>query len=181
MGRSPFFDGWESCPRCRAALEFDSAQASCPACGLRVFANPAPTVSALVLDEEGRILLARRAGAPGKGLWDLLGGFMDEGEKPLETLTRELQEETGVGVEPIDFFGAWPDRYGDDGVWTINFYWTARIAAGVPEPADDVAEVAWFRASELPPRSEIAFENTHEVLEAWKSGLEGEKDGPFGP
>ncbi|MEO8291442.1 MAG: NUDIX domain-containing protein [Gaiellaceae bacterium] len=171
MGRSPFFDGWKSCPRCRAGLEFEDAKASCASCGLTVYANPAPTVSALVLDDEGRILLARRAGDPGRGLWDLLGGFMDEGERPLETLARELREETGVEIEPLDFFGAWPDRYGDDGIWTINLYWTARIVVGDPEPADDVAEVAWFRPDELPPSGEIAFQNTYEVLEAWKSGL----------
>lgn len=171
MGLSPFFDGWKSCPRCRAGLELEDAKASCPECGLTVYANPAPTVSALVLDDDGRILLARRAREPAEGAWDLLGGFMDEGELPLETLVRELREETGVDVEPLDFFGAWPDRYGDGGVWTINLYWTARIAAGELEPADDVAEVAWFGPQELPLRAEIAFQNTYDVLEAWKSGL----------
>jgi NAD+ diphosphatase len=168
MPRSPFFGGWAACPRCRSDLEFEAARAECPACGLTVYANPAPTVSALVLGDEGRLLLARRARDPARGLWDLLGGFMDEGERPLETLARELREETGTEIEPLEFFGAWPDRYGDGGVWTINLYWTARIASGEPEPADDVAELAWFRPGELPPRDEIAFENTHEVLEAWK-------------
>ena len=171
MGRSPFFDGWKSCPRCKAGLEFPDAKAECPACGLVVYANPAPTISAIVLDDEGRVLLARRAAEPGRDLWDLLGGFTNEGELPLETLARELREETGVELDPIHFFGAWPDRYGEDGVWTLNLYWTARIASGEPEPADDVAELAWFAPDELPPWGEFAFENTVEVLKAWKAGL----------
>jgi NAD+ diphosphatase len=171
MGRSPFFDGWKSCPRCRAGLEIEEARAECPACGLVVFANPAPTVSALPVDEAGRILLARRATEPGRGLWDLLGGFMHEGELPLQTLAREVIEETGLEIEPLEFLGAWPDRYGDGGVWTLNLYWSARIAAGEPVPADDVAEVAWFPAAELPPRNEFAFENTIAVLKAWNAGL----------
>jgi 8-oxo-dGTP diphosphatase len=171
MGRSPFFDGWQSCPRCRADLEIEDSKASCPACALVVYANPAPTVSGLVLDEKGRILLARRAAEPGLGLWDLLGGFMDEGELPLETLTRELREETGTAIEPIAFVGAWPDRYGPNGVWTINLYWTARIVSGEPEPADDVAELGWFAAGELPAWDEFAFENTVIVLDRWKAGL----------
>src|SRR6185436_14645934 len=82
MSRSPFFDGWKSCPRCTTDLEIVEAKATCPACGLIVYANPGPTVSALVLDDDGRILLARRAADPGRGLWDLLGGFADEGETP---------------------------------------------------------------------------------------------------
>jgi NAD+ diphosphatase len=146
------------------------AQATCPACGLVVYANPAPTVSALLFDEDGRVMLARRAADPGRGLWDLLGGFMHEGELPLETLVRELREETSLEIEPLEFFGAWPDRYGESGVWTLNLYWTARVRSGEPKPADDVAEVAWFRAGELPPWEEFAFENTIAVLKAWESG-----------
>jgi ADP-ribose pyrophosphatase YjhB (NUDIX family) len=171
MSASPLFDGWKTCPRCSAALDVTGAKAECPACGLVVYANPAPTVSALLLDEGGKILLARRAGEPGKGLWDLLGGFMDEGEFPLETLARELREEIGVEIEPLEFFGAWPDRYGDGGIWTINLYWTAEIASGEPRPADDVAEVAWFTAEGLPQWGDFAFENTVAVLRAWRAGL----------
>ena len=141
---------------------------SCPACGLSVYANPAPTASALVLDGGGRVLLARRAGDPGKGLWDLPGGFMEEGEDPLETLRRELREEAGVEVEPDAFLGGVPDRYGDGGPWTINLYWTARIVAGVPDPSDDVKSFRWFGAEELPARDEFAFANTVEILTLWQ-------------
>jgi len=170
MERSAFFDGWTHCPRCTADLEIAEARATCPVCGLVVYANPAPTVSALLFDEDGRVMLARRAADPGSGLWDLLGGFMHEGELPLETLVRELREETNLEIEPLEFFGAWPDRYGEGGVWTLNLYWTARIRRGEPKPADDVAEVAWFAAGELPPWEEFAFENTVAVLKAWEEG-----------
>jgi len=170
MERSPFFDSWKSCPRCTADLEIAESRATCPACGLVVYANPAPTVSALLFDEDGRVMLARRAADPGRGLWDLLGGFMHEGELPLETLVRELREETSLEIEPLEFFGAWPDRYGEGGVWTLNLYWTAGIRSGTPTAADDVAEVAWFAAGALPPWEEFAFENTVAVLRSWESG-----------
>jgi ADP-ribose pyrophosphatase YjhB (NUDIX family) len=154
---------WRTCPRCGAGLEHEERSVSCPSCGLREYANPAPTASAVIRDG-GRLLLARRAGEPGKGLWDLVGGFMDEGEEPLETLRREVREETGCDVEVGEFLGGLPDRYGDDGIWTINFYWEARLA-GEPKPGDDVAELVWFPCDELPPRSEFAFANTIALLE----------------
>jgi NAD+ diphosphatase len=159
--------GWARCPRCGAELEHAEASVSCPSCGLSVYANPAPTASALVLDGAGAVLLARRADEPKQGLWDLPGGFLDEGETAEEALRRELREEAGVEIEPGAFLGALPDRYGDEGIWTINFYWEARIASGDLAPADDVAEFAWFPREALPRRGEFAFANTIGILERW--------------
>jgi 8-oxo-dGTP diphosphatase len=107
---------------------------------------------------------------PYKGKWDTPGGFLEEGEHPLDGLKRELHEETGVEIEPLDFLGVWIDRYGSDSTAqaTLNLYWTARIVSGEPEPADDVSELAWFAPDELPPPEEVAFENVPKVLAAWR-------------
>jgi ADP-ribose pyrophosphatase YjhB (NUDIX family) len=163
--------GWKACPRCCAGLEHDDASVSCPSCGLSVYANPAPTASALLTDGDGRVLLTRRAGEPGEGLWDLPGGFVDEGEGALATLRRELREELGVEIEPGRLVGSLPDRYGKGGPWTLNFYWEARIVSGDPAPADDVADLHWFPRDALPPREAFAFRNTVEVLELWGAGF----------
>jgi 8-oxo-dGTP diphosphatase len=172
MPESPFFAGWTSCPRCRHELEREEKAVRCPSCGLCVYANPAPTASALVLDDEGRVLLARRSGDPGAGLWDLVGGFVEEGEDPLGALHREVREETGLEIEPVEFLGGYSDRYGEGGIYTLNLYWTARIAAGRVEIDDDeLAEVAWFAPDELPEDGEFAFANTLRALAAWRSGL----------
>ena len=159
--------GWRACPRCGAALEHADGSVSCPDCGLSVYANPAPTASALLVEGDGAVLLARRAGEPGEGLWDLPGGFVEEGEDALATLRRELREELGVEIEPGRLVGSLPDRYGEGGPWTLNFYWEGRIVSGEPAPADDVAELCWFPREALPPREAFAFRNTVEILELW--------------
>jgi ADP-ribose pyrophosphatase YjhB (NUDIX family) len=165
MATSEQLADWRACPRCLTPLEHAERSVRCPSCGLQEYGNPAPTVSALVRDDDGRILLARRAVVPGAGLWDLLGGFMDEGEEPLETLRRELLEETGLEVDPGEFLGGIPDRYGQDGPWTVNLYWAARLGPGELRPADDIDELAWFPSDRLPAREEFAFANTVELLE----------------
>jgi len=59
----------------------------------------------LVVDEAGRLLLARRSRDPDAGFWDTPGGFLDEAEHPVDGLRRELLEETGLEVEVGAFVG----------------------------------------------------------------------------
>ena len=73
-----------------------------------------------------------------------------------------------MDVELEEFVGAVPDRYGDDGPWTMNLYWSARIVSGEPQAADDVARFEWFAPDELPPRAEFAFANTVQILDLWR-------------
>jgi ADP-ribose pyrophosphatase YjhB (NUDIX family) len=162
---------WRWCPRCKSELEGDTARVECPGCGFVYYAGSKATAGALVLDGQGRVLLARRRDEPFAGCWDIPGGFLDEGEHPLDGLRRELREETGVTVEPLEFIGVWMDRYGGDSTAqsTLNFYWTARPLAGEPAPQDDVTELRWFEPEELPSADELAFENVPQVLSAWRS------------
>jgi 8-oxo-dGTP diphosphatase len=160
---------WTFCPRCRTELAGDAARLTCSACGFVVYASSKPTASALCV-EDGRVLLARRADEPFEGRWDIPGGFLEEGEDPLDGLRRELKEETGLDVEPQRFLGVWMDRYGGDSTAeaTLNLYWTARIVGGDPQPADDVSELRWFDRDALPGRDELAFENVPLVLATWR-------------
>jgi ADP-ribose pyrophosphatase YjhB (NUDIX family) len=162
-------EGWTFCPRCRSELAGDGARLTCPACGFVVYASSKPTAGALCV-EDGRVLLARRAAEPFQGRWDIPGGFLEEGEDPVDGLRRELKEETGLDVEPQRFLGVWMDRYGGDSTAeaTLNLYWIARIVDGDPEPADDVSELRWFDRNALPRRDELAFENVPLVLAAWR-------------
>jgi 8-oxo-dGTP diphosphatase len=162
-------EGWKSCPRCGTELAGDAARLWCSACGFVVYASSKPTAGALCV-ENGRVLLARRAHPPFKGFWDIPGGFLDEGEAPLDGLRRELKEETGLDVEPERFLGIWIDRYGGDSTAesTLNLYWTALVVGGEAVPADDVSELRWFERDELPAASELAFENVPLVLAAWR-------------
>ncbi len=161
-------DGWRYCPRCRAELERGAGRVHCAACDFVAYASSKPTACAICTDARGRVLLARRAHEPFRGYWDLPGGFLNEGEHPLDALHRELTEETGLQVEPIEFQGIWMDRYGDgeDAHATLNLYWTARVIGGELEAADDVTELAWFHADEL-PLAETAF-HIGDVLSAWR-------------
>ena len=160
-------DQWKHCPRCGAGVEPDAGAVECSECGFKAYASSKPTASALCLDSHGRVMLSRRGIEPEKGKWDFPGGFLDEDEHPLECVRRELEEEAGVEIEPLDFLGVWLDTYGGDGsaATTLNFYWTARIVSGTPQAADDVAELRWFEPAQI-AEDDLAFPHTVEVLSA---------------
>jgi len=162
-------NGWSHCPRCASPLALGAGFATCSACDSIYYASSSPAASALVLDDEGRVLLGRRARAPYEGKWDTPGGFIEEGEDPLDALRRELREETGLEVEPGAFVTAYTDRYGsaEDDTATLNLLWEASVVGGEPHPDDDVAELHWFALDELPQDDEIAFGALPGVIRGW--------------
>jgi 8-oxo-dGTP diphosphatase len=53
-----------------------------------------------LVDADGRVLIAERpAGRTMAGLWEFPGGKVEAGERPEETLIRELKEELGIVVK----------------------------------------------------------------------------------
>jgi ADP-ribose pyrophosphatase YjhB (NUDIX family) len=166
--------GWAHCPRCAAALTRavpagdDEERLLCPACGLVLYDNPAPTASAVVVDARGRVMLTRRGIEPFLGMWDLPGGFIRPGESGSEAVRRELREETGLEIAVGPVLAILPDTYGADGQTTLNVFYLARVASGEPAPASDVAEVGWFAPDALPPGDRIAFACVAAALACWR-------------
>jgi ADP-ribose pyrophosphatase YjhB (NUDIX family) len=160
-------DGWKVCPRCGNQLTHSAGRVDCSACAFVLYAHSAVTASALPEDGQRRVLLARRAIEPAKGKWDCVGGFLEEGEHPVDGLRREVREETGLAFDVRRFLGVWMGRY--DGRSTLNLFWTGALAPGEPRPHDDISELRWFGADALPAAGELAFERLIvDVLAAWR-------------
>lgn len=57
---------------------------------------------AVILDADGRILLSRRAADSHQGgLWEFPGGKVESGESLSQAMTRELAEELGITIGPL--------------------------------------------------------------------------------
>jgi 8-oxo-dGTP pyrophosphatase MutT (NUDIX family) len=106
--------------------------------------------SAAVVDGD-RVLLTRRSD---NGQWCLPGGGMDPGERPAETVVREVFEETGLTVRVTGLLGVYadPDLVVNDPdgnrVQIVATCFWAEAVDGAAGRSDEVTEVGWFTADE---------------------------------
>ncbi|SCG16509.1 8-oxo-dGTP diphosphatase [Micromonospora echinofusca] len=114
-----------------------------------------PGVSAVVRDDAGRVLLARRAD---NGLWSVPAGLIDPGEQPADAVVREVYEETGVRVriERLAGLATHPVVYPNGDVCEyLNVWFRCRAVGGEPRVNDDESiDVAWFDPTDLPEVNE---------------------------
>lgn len=122
---------------------------ACPRCGLETvdYRNPVPTVDIIIeMDGLGIVLIKRKNPPVG---WALPGGFVDYGESLEEAAVREAREETSLSVELTGQFHTYSNPARDPRQHTISTVYTAR-ADGIPQAADDAAEIGIFMEEDLP-------------------------------
>jgi mutator protein MutT len=111
---------------------------------------PLVAVGAIIVDA-GRILLVRRGAQPLKGEWSLPGGALEIGETLSAGLIREVHEETGLAVEPVELIELL-DRIYRDGERVRYHYviadYLCRVTGGVLRAASDADEVRWAERAE---------------------------------
>lgn len=100
------------CPRCgKTDIEVYKTKAMrCTECGYIYFHNALAAVGGII-EMDGGILLTVRAQDPGKGMFDLPGGFVDYDESLEAALLREIDEEIGIEVGIREYLGSFPNRY----------------------------------------------------------------------
>src|SRR4030042_5511761 len=95
---------YQFCPFCGKKLgiriEEGKERKYCASCHWTYYPQVNQTVAALVV-KDNRVLLVQRRREPYKGTWMFPAGFVEFGEHPLETLKREVKEETGLMVKKV--------------------------------------------------------------------------------
>ncbi|MEU6562234.1 NUDIX domain-containing protein [Nocardia nova] len=112
-----------------------------------------PGGSALVVDNDGSILLQRRSDS---GNWSFPGGVMEIGETLEQCVIRETKEETGLDIELTRLLGIYTDpdhviAYEDGEVrqeFNITYY--GKVVGGRIEVSSESTEVRFVHPDELP-------------------------------
>ena len=127
----------------------------------------------VMLVRDGELLLTRRRGSYGDGMWHLPSGKLDAGESVLDAAVREAREEVGVLIDPVDFQHVHTvHATAADQEPRLGLFFETRRWEGEPvnrEP-DKCSAVEWFRLDAL-PENVIAYP---------LAGIRGYRDGtPF--
>ena len=108
---------------------------------------PLVGVGGVVVDE-GRVLLVRRGREPLKGQWSLPGGLLEIGESLTGGVVREVKEETGLTVEPLELIELL-DRIHREGERVRYHYviadYLCRVVSGELNAASDADEAQWVQ------------------------------------
>ena len=153
------------CPDCGCRLTtrevHGKPRPACPECGFVHWRNPAVGAAVVLWDDEGRILMVKRApGASRAGYWSIPAGYVDYGEEVRAAAARELREETGLIAEigePVSV----ASNFHDPAKLTVGVWFAGTIVGGELMAGDDAEEAAWFGLDDLP---ELAFDTDREFL-----------------
>jgi NAD+ diphosphatase len=111
----------------------------CPNCGVVHFPRTDPVVIMLV-ENQGRLLLGRRAGWP-HPRYSVLAGFVSPGESLEEAVAREVREESGIDAYDPSFVTSQPWPFPA----SLMLGFDARSDGGEPKVSDgELEDVRWF-------------------------------------
>jgi ADP-ribose pyrophosphatase YjhB (NUDIX family) len=114
----------------------------------------APIVAVgVIIRQDERIVLIRRAKEPSRGLWTFPGGAIELGESLHDAARREALEETGLVVE-IEALATVVENVVRDGAGRARYHYVivdyfARPVGGALQPGSDVDDARWFGLVDL--------------------------------
>ena len=127
---------------------------SCTACGQLHFARISPAI--IVLVQRGQEALLGRSPHFPAGVYSTLAGFVEPGESLEECAHREIDEEVGVSVTNLRYFGSQPHPFPNSLMVGFVADW---LSGDIRIDRAEIEDARWFTASnlpELPHRMSIA-------------------------
>jgi 8-oxo-dGTP diphosphatase len=127
-----------------------------------------------LIERDGALLLIRRTDDPFRGCWNLPAGYAEADEAPLETVVREVHEETGLRVAPeslVDVYYFDDDPRGNG----ILIVYKCRSVGGILRASRESVDPTFFGASEVP--KDLAGGGHNQAILAWRGAQGPGRDG----
>jgi len=156
------------CPRCAGKdLSWPTPKDfTCRQCGFVLYLNIAAAV-AVIIECQGKILFGLRKHDPGKGMFDLPGGFVDRGESAEAAALREVREETGIELPQIQYLFSLPNTYHYRNIVydTLDMIYLCHLPeAPLMKAADDLEQLLWIDCDKI-AYERIAFSSLRRAVQ----------------
>jgi NAD+ diphosphatase len=180
IGLAEWLHATRHCPRCGGVLEARQAGhvLHCPDCGRDQFPRSDPAVIMLVTDGEPgsakeRALVGRNSAWP-EGRYSTLAGFVEPGETMEDAVRREVEEETGVRVGEVAYFGSQP--WPLPASLMIGFTGVA-LDTEIDVDGSEIEDARWFTRAEMRAEAEAGtlvlpggVSISRSLIESWYGG-----------
>ena len=134
-------------------------------------------IGAAIVNPEGKLFLALRSmkAKNERGLWETPGGGSEFGETMKQTVIREMKEEYGILVTPIQLLHTYDHILKEDGQHWIAVTFLCKIKSGKPtikEPAK-CEDIGWYSLEEAKklPLTHTAKKDIAELKRIYPKGI----------
>ena len=135
------------------------APLACRRCGIPVYLDPKVAAACTVQSGDKVVLLRRAQHDEAFGRWILPGGHVNRGEAVDLAAQREVQEETGLGVEIEGLLGVY--TYPENPVVLVVY--KARHVSGKLNGGSEALEIGFFGPGEI-PWDDLGYQSTSDAL-----------------
>ncbi len=125
-------------------------------------------VRAIITNEDGDVLLGKRARGVGAGLYALIGGKPDPEETPEDAIGREVQEEIGLDFTPTALWRKEIDEISDPVEPWLVYFFTGPASGKLHLKKNEVAAIVYVSPDNLSEYN-IAFNHTRILSEFFES------------
>ncbi len=111
-----------------------------------------------IIERRNKILLVKRKFEPFKGFYAFPGGKVEENELVEKAIVREVKEETGYIIKPIEILGVYSDPKRDPRGHVITITFISKIIKGKLKNSIET-EPKWFKINEV-KKMKLAFDHS---------------------
>jgi len=132
----------------------------CTACQLTFYPRISPTI--IVLIQKDDYLLMARSPHFKSGVYALIAGFVEPGENIEEAIYREVDEEVGIQIKNLRYFGSQPWPFPD----SLMIGFIADYASGeLTIDHREIEEAGWYRYDNLPGRPSFSISIASQLID----------------
>lgn len=160
------------CPFCNKKLstikEKDGRKRKfCRFCQWAHYPHVAAGAAAIIVKGK-KVLMVQRAMEPHKDTWMFPAGFIEYGEHPLDTLKREIKEETNLSIKKARLIEIFQSQEDSRSPGHFIFFYKATVSEGKLKTDKENKGIAWVDIKN-PPK--IGFKTHKYIMRLLQRGL----------